>query len=93
MTRPWTVSASDEVLKFLGIGLLTLVVSMLPIGPSRQRLQLACTMPVAIMSSWIAAGLGFYSVIRYPSRRMRLGFVVAVLTATLAAARFWFAIQ
>jgi hypothetical protein len=45
------------------------------------------------MSFWVAAGLGFYGVVRDPSRRMRLGFVVAVLTATLAAARFWFAIQ
>lgn len=93
MSRPRTVSASAEVLKFLGIGLLMLVFSMLPIDPSRQRLLLACTMPIAVMSSWIAAGLGFYGVIHYPSCRTGLGFVVAVLTAILTAARFWFAIQ
>lgn len=81
--------AASDVLQSLSVGLLCLVLSFLPVGSAHRPLLYGATMSVALMFTWIAAGLGLYGIVRYPSRRLLLAATVAVMTAVLSGARFW----
>ena len=71
------------------VGLFCLVLSFLPVGSDYSRLLLGASMPGAVMFSWIAGGLGLYSIVRYPSRRLFLATMMAVSCAALCGVRFW----
>lgn len=82
--------AATTVVHFAGLGFLFFVLSFLPVGSdSSRRVLLACTMPGAIMFTWISAGLGLYGIVRYPSRNMNLAATGAVAVAALTSVFFW----
>jgi hypothetical protein len=81
------------VLSFLSVGSLALLTSYSPLRPDLKGVLHGFTMPVAIMFSWIAAGLGSYGFVRYCSLRMTVVAFCAIVVALLSAARFWFLIM
>lgn len=89
MSHPSSDRSTADVTLFSVIGLLFLMPSFLPVGPDNRGLLLGLTMPVALMSTWIATGLGLYGMVRYPSRRMFLAATVSVSSAALCGLRFW----
>jgi hypothetical protein len=86
-------TASSTVLSFLGIGSVALLTSCAPVRADLKSLLYGVTMPAAIMSSWIAAGLGSYGFVRYPSLRMTVLAICAIAIALLSVARFWLSVM
>jgi hypothetical protein len=85
-------TASSTVLSFLSVGSVALLTSCAPVRPELNSLLYGVTMPAAIMFSWIAAGLGSYGFVRYPSLRMTVLASCAIVVALLSAARFWLSV-
>jgi hypothetical protein len=76
--------APTSVRQFVTLGSLALLASFLHF----VKLRNAATMPTAVLVSFIAAGLGFLGLIRYPSPSMSRGAPVAFVVAALVVARF-----
>jgi hypothetical protein len=47
------------------------------------------TMPGAFLCAWIAAGLGLYGTVRYPSRPLMLAGAASLVLAAAASARMY----
>jgi hypothetical protein len=81
--------ASSDVRHFCIFGTVFLLASCLPVGRDLEKLRNGFTMPGALMTSWIAAGLGSYGLFRYRSFRMTVVALLAFVVAFLSALRFW----
>ena len=87
MSRSSSELVRGTVVFFEAWGSLSLVLSYLPVGADFRGLLLCFTMGGAVSLTSYAAGLGFYGLIRYPSRRLILPAVMAVMVAALSYRR------